>query len=139
VTLVHDHTKVVGLMLLNFDERREAILPSDWPSRFAFYPGYRMSADRRSLTIMEVSLGLRPPGERYWNGTPDNGASSMFSNVIGCARCGHEHNRLVFEQFIEPVVEGDGTTWTHWARCPTNGQPILLRTDEGNVKYRKGI
>lgn len=26
-----------------------------------------------------------------------------------------------------PVVGPDGTTWTHWAPCPTNGEPILMR------------
>lgn len=52
----------------------------------------------------------------------------MTSGVIGCARCGQDHEPLDFKAFERPVVDQDGTTWTHWAPCPTNGDPILLMT-----------
>ena len=48
-------------------------------------------------------------------------------DVKGCARChGLEHSALTFSSFTHPVQDLDGTTWTHWALCPTNGEPILL-------------
>lgn len=39
-----------------------------------------------------------------------------------CARCGKDHPDVTFEPFKRPHGE-----WTHWAACPTNGQPILMR------------
>lgn len=50
-----------------------------------------------------------------------------ISGVGRCARCGKDHRGLWFEQMDNPVVDSDGTPWTHWAPCPTNGQPILWR------------
>lgn len=47
--------------------------------------------------------------------------------LIGCARCGKTHEGLMFEKLKRPMVEPKATTWTHWAACPTNGQPILLQ------------
>lgn len=44
----------------------------------------------------------------------------------GCARCGgdgHEHMR--YEPLTYPIELADCVA-THWARCPANGQPILL-------------
>jgi hypothetical protein len=52
-------------------------------------------------------------------------------DLRGCARChGDGHKQLVFRPLTHPVEMGDGTMthWamTHWAPCPTNGEPILM-------------
>ncbi len=47
-----------------------------------------------------------------------------------CSRCGRDHANLRFVPFINPVIDADGSVDTHWASCPTNGDPILLRKTE---------
>jgi len=42
--------------------------------------------------------------------------------IMRCARCGEDHAMLDFEALTNPI--GD---CTHWAPCPVNGQPVLLR------------
>jgi hypothetical protein len=52
---------------------------------------------------------------------------SMVIDLMGCARCrGHGHSQLLFLKLGHPVVENDGTLLTHWALCPTTGEPILM-------------
>lgn len=48
--------------------------------------------------------------------------------VFGCARCGldHDSERIVMERLVQPIDDPDGP-YTHWAPCPENGQPILMR------------
>lgn len=51
-------------------------------------------------------------------------------DLPGCARChGDGHDGLLFSPLTHPVVDGEGT-WTHWAPCPTNGEPILLQVND---------
>lgn len=52
-----------------------------------------------------------------------------ISNVTGCARCGGDHESLLFKALAQPFapIEASGVSWTHWAKCPTNGEPVLLR------------
>lgn len=47
-----------------------------------------------------------------------------------CARCGKAHPPMVASPLERPSVDADGTTWTHWTICPTNGQPIFVRQVE---------
>jgi hypothetical protein len=42
-----------------------------------------------------------------------------------CARCKQDHEDLTFEK-LEYPHEVKSEVWTHWAPCPTNGQPIML-------------
>ena len=56
----------------------------------------------------------------------DNGGI-MKVNVNNCARCELNHNGLEFDEFARHIQDKDGTAWTHWASCPTNKEPILLR------------
>lgn len=52
--------------------------------------------------------------------------------LTNCARCGGDHLDLSYRTFARPVPEYDGLgDWTHWALCPTNGEPILIRTLAG--------
>lgn len=49
-------------------------------------------------------------------------------HIKNCARCGKDHEQLIFHLFTEPVRVGDGDIqYTRWAKCPTNGEPILMR------------
>lgn len=49
-------------------------------------------------------------------------------DLVGCARChGDGHKGLKFAKLTHPVDDPTGE-YTHWAPCPTNGEPILLRT-----------
>lgn len=51
-----------------------------------------------------------------------------------CARCGEDGPRhpdgpkFLFRRFTHPIEDADGTVWTHWAPCPVNGDPVLLKT-----------
>lgn len=52
----------------------------------------------------------------------------MKVSVTACARCGADHADLEFralERHFAPP-EASPIVWTHWAACPTNGDPILL-------------
>jgi hypothetical protein len=56
-----------------------------------------------------------------WLGEPHTGDQK------GCARCGaDEHLALTYLPFTYPIDMGDGFTATHYAPCPTNGEPILF-------------
>ena len=46
----------------------------------------------------------------------------------GCARCGaSEHPSLSYYPLAEPVqLPNSEEVWTHWALCPTTGEPIIL-------------
>ena len=50
------------------------------------------------------------------------GAEGAFYSDIGkCARCGNNHNHVLFRKIGRPPM---GVT--HFALCPTTGEPILL-------------
>lgn len=49
---------------------------------------------------------------------------------IGCARCdGEGHPQITFQPLTHPLELGEFKL-THWAPCPTNGEPILMMTSE---------
>lgn len=55
----------------------------------------------------------------------------ITTDVRNCARCGMVHPNTKFLGFDNPVASPDGEIiWTHWALCPLNKQPILLRVIE---------
>jgi hypothetical protein len=53
----------------------------------------------------------------------------LLASVRGCARCGGDHDNVVWKALTRPIVDNDAVvgviTWTHWCPCPTNGEPIL--------------
>jgi len=51
--------------------------------------------------------------------SPNRHTVAKLSN---CARCGLEHDDLVFLRLKNPIE-----AHTHWALCPTTGEPILLQ------------
>lgn len=50
----------------------------------------------------------------------------MLQNVIRCARCGGNHESILFTVLGGQKVEGV----THWAMCPKLNQPILMEVKE---------
>lgn len=51
-------------------------------------------------------------------------------DLVGCARChGDGHPGLQFKPLTHPVEHHDDVIGTHFALCPTNGEPILMRTE----------
>lgn len=77
----------------------------------------------------------------------------MFSNILdtkgswtvivpelrNCARCGGTHRNIHFKELTHYFVENDGTVWTHYAPCPSNSEPILLRTDVKEEEDEPGV
>ena len=49
--------------------------------------------------------------------------NSLTTDIKKCARCGGEHDRLI----LRPMANAD---WTHWAMCPTLGQPIMVNVSD---------
>lgn len=51
-----------------------------------------------------------------------------ITNIQGCNRCGQDHLEVDATKLDNPFSppEAGGITWTHWAPCPKNGQPILF-------------
>lgn len=45
-------------------------------------------------------------------------------DVKRCARCGKDHKQLSFTSLTSLIRRG--SRYTHWAPCPTNGEPILM-------------
>lgn len=49
--------------------------------------------------------------------------------VVNCARCGSTHPHVLFKPFANPPPDT-----THWAICPTLGEPILFQVKRGPVE-----
>lgn len=58
----------------------------------------------------------------------DLAGPSFTMDMQGCARChGDGHPGIEFRKFNEPCeIPGLGIGATHWATCPTTGEPILF-------------
>lgn len=52
--------------------------------------------------------------------------------IVNCARCGGSHDEIEATQFRTPFAppEAAPVVWTHWALCPTSGDPILFQVAE---------
>lgn len=57
-----------------------------------------------------------------------------LERLTGCARCdGEGHDQITFYPLTHPVdpsESGCDKQITHWAPCPTNGEPILMVVTE---------
>ncbi len=55
--------------------------------------------------------------------------------LVNCARCGETHELpIIFKPLTHPVRDLRGREFaSHWAECPTNGEPILMRLVEAKV------
>ncbi len=50
----------------------------------------------------------------------------MKVNLISCARCGGDHEKLPFKKFTFPVIDLGSSTWDWWGMCPIRNEPILM-------------
>jgi hypothetical protein len=53
---------------------------------------------------------------------------SMILNIKHCARCNQTHD-VIFNRFIQPIEDSDGTIWNFWGMCPINNEPVLMRLE----------
>lgn len=58
----------------------------------------------------------------------------LQADIGACARCGRDHHGLRFRLLDRPMEDG-ADAYTHWAPCPTNGQPVVLRVMPGAGKH----
>lgn len=56
-------------------------------------------------------------------------------SIVTCARCGEDHTKLMFREFLTPIEDANGR-WMYWAICPKNHEPVLMRIvdDDGEVQ-----
>lgn len=47
-------------------------------------------------------------------------------SVTHCARCGGDHEAIVFSRLRRPLFLAKGRRLSWWALCPTFDEPILL-------------
>lgn len=56
--------------------------------------------------------------------------TSITISIENCPRCAGDHGRLTEQPLTRPmapyVPTGGEPTFTHWALCPANGEPILV-------------
>lgn len=62
-------------------------------------------------------------------GTKANDRALFDLTFYGCGRCGGKHEGIIAYPFAHPP-----RGWSHWATCPTNGQPILVRMKDGKQR-----
>lgn len=69
----------------------------------------------------------------------DVNSDEVTFDQVGCARChGDGHPGITFKRLTH-AFEPDGVeeAYTHWAPCPTNGEPIMLAfIDEPDDAFR---
>lgn len=52
----------------------------------------------------------------------------MYIDVKSCARCGQDHDHVLFQAFTKPILnaEMDELLFLYWGMCPILAEPILL-------------
>ena len=72
-------------------------------------------------------------------------AGETKKDIGTCSRCGREHGEIMFKKLAKPIQLFEDTRvrkaaffsnpsaimYTHWAPCPTTGEPILMRLFAG--------
>lgn len=48
-----------------------------------------------------------------------------YGVVRRCQRCGGRHDDVTFQPLARPVEVEGAAAFTHWAPCPTTGEPML--------------
>ena len=58
--------------------------------------------------------------------------AEITTDVKCCARCGEDHQKVVFTKLSRPHPRH-----THWAPCPKNKEPIMMRVVEMDTAQAK--
>jgi hypothetical protein len=53
--------------------------------------------------------------------------TDIIISAVQCARCGSCHRQVQFHKFTMPGA------FTHWALCPKNDEPMLLKLEEADL------
>lgn len=56
--------------------------------------------------------------------------NDLTTAVRGCARCGGDHDKVLFRRLSRGPIKTETGQRTHWAECPVNGEPILLSVEQ---------
>lgn len=56
----------------------------------------------------------------------------LLVNIKNCARCGKNHDQLLFKVFTVPIEKN-----THFAICPELNEPILCEIKNIDESYKK--
>jgi hypothetical protein len=59
---------------------------------------------------------------------------SICTTIENCARCGKTHNSITFKPFTN---KSDEFKYSYWASCPSNGEPIMMRMQDGEEESEK--
>jgi hypothetical protein len=54
----------------------------------------------------------------------------------GCARCGSNHDTVIWHRFTNFVYHGDGEIDIGWAMCPTLNEPVLMGWKQSNEEAK---
>lgn len=59
----------------------------------------------------------------------------QLQDLLFCARCGKDHADLIFLPFTKPILCQNNRTveFSHFAECPTTGEPVLMLAKESEV------
>lgn len=106
-------------------------------------PSGRETASERAIDVpveRREPRGTRPPSapEQRVAATvvSTEGKTLVRLDQVGCARCGADaHYGITYLRLTRPVVLG-AETFTHWAWCPSTGEPILLQVVDGGEDVR---
>ena len=60
--------------------------------------------------------------------------AEITTDVKCCARCGEDHQKVIFTKLSRPHPRH-----THWAPCPKNKEPIMMRVVEMESAQSKPI
>jgi len=55
-------------------------------------------------------------------------------NLKNCARCGENHGMLTAKPFKKAIDD-----YTYWAKCPTSGDPILIKQEYDCLAQDNGV
>lgn len=88
--------------------------------------GKAMKSDRQMPDYRPGSAAARKHGQLLHLQDAGKMPGAKFAHrIIDCARCGGRHRSIVFRRFTRPLQREK--RWTHWALCPRNGEPILMK------------
>lgn len=88
------------------------------------------------VNVQDDQNTMSPEDMATWNAKllaalmMEENEDSITTTVGNCARCGNDHVDIVFRQFTSPVMSSDDIEFSHYALCPTNGEPILMYVTE---------
>jgi ribosomal protein S27E len=68
--------------------------------------------------------------------TDDRNSGVVFRTFRGCPRCGEAHQMVAFWRYARPTVVDGRAKVSHFASCPSTGEPINLITN-GRSKGEK--